>query len=297
MPKEQLKLWLERVCLRKQLYILFLLCEGQSVADISFFKKVSEDSVRFLQRSFVRAVAHVMEEINGKLHIGGERVHCEADEIAFRCQKTVENGVEGVKWLRYIAIVRRRSFKIWLAPLPNRFCKASGQGGGGALSVEELVNVFRVNTDDPVLVRRSLLHTDSAKAYNRLGPLRWPSPRALQDTDLFTKRAPFAQWEYSHTAAPHKKKAGKRVQFASERRVQHWDGREQDVLGGTQYVDGLWPFLRTQVGRKAVNTGLPLSEKREWLHFLVRCAQWRWWFLDHNRFELYGSYLRQAREQ
>ena len=94
----------------------------------------------------------------------------------------------------------------------------------------------------------------------------------------------------------HKKVKGKRVQYAPEKRVMYWNHTEEDVLGGTQYVDGFLPFLRASVGRKAVNTGLPFSQKRAWLHACVRMTQWRWWFLEINRFELYGSYLRQARE-
>ena len=95
--------------------------------------------------------------------------------------------MQGVKWLRWFALCRRRSFKIFLAPLPNRFVETpeeggGGQGGGGALSVHELCDVLEATSSDPALSARSCLHTDKAKAYNRLGPLRWPMPGALFTT-------------------------------------------------------------------------------------------------------------------
>ena len=67
------------------------------------------------------------------------------------------------------------------------------------------------------------------------------------------------------------------------------------LVGRTQFIDGFWPFLKDEVGRKAVNTGLGGSEQRSWLYSLVRVAQWRWWNLDKNCFQIYGSYLAAAR--
>ena len=234
--------------------------------------------------------------MNDNLRIGGERVNNEADEIAFRCQAGEKDGVQGVWWLRYIALVRRRSFKIWIQALPDRFVKNDGQGGGGALSVEELVAAFRLNTLTPVLIPRSVCHTDSAKAYNRLGVLVWPERLGdFQSTELFQEREPFVQFQFVHTTCLHKKGKGKRVAYAPERKITFWDGEEREVLAGTQYVDGFWPFVRRTIGRKAVNTGLSFSEQRFWLHANVRFAQWRYWFLDQNRFEIYGSYLKLAR--
>ena len=48
------------------------------------------------------------------------------------CSLTIQ-----VLWLRYIAIVRRGSAKIFLHKLPDKLT-ASGQGGGGPLSLQEL---------------------------------------------------------------------------------------------------------------------------------------------------------------
>ena len=66
------------------------------------------------------------------------------------------------------------------------------------------------------------------------------------------------------------------------------------LKGATQYIDGFWPFLRREVSRKGVNTGFSETEQRAWLMSLVRVAQWKWWFLDKNRFHLYGGYLKEA---
>ena len=68
-----------------------------------------------------------------------------------------------------------------------------------------------------------------------------------------------------------------------------------NVTGGTQYVDGLWQFLRKEISRQAVNIDQSSTAARDHLLILVRVAQWRWWYLDANRFELDGGYLRAAR--
>ena len=125
--------------------------------------------------------------MNSSLEVGGEKQQCEADEVAFRCISETRNGVQGVTWLRYIAVVRRRSFKLFLGALPDRWVPASGKGGGEALSIQEMVDVLR-DTSKPVLKARSLLHTDSAKAYKRLGPLQWPVLGALHENDVFKSR-------------------------------------------------------------------------------------------------------------
>ena len=68
---------------------------------------------------------------------------------------------------------------MFLARLPDRAVQGDGQGGGDALSIAELVEVFKIDTDDPVLMKLSMIQTDSAKAYRRTGLLRWPAPVAL----------------------------------------------------------------------------------------------------------------------
>ena len=104
-------------------------------------------------------------------------------------------------WLRWIGLTRRKSSKIFLAPLPDRFVKNTGTGGGGSLAIAELVDVFRISSDRPVLAPESLLHTDSAKAYKRMGPLRWPEPGVLHSE--FECSEPFAQHKCTHTNVTH----------------------------------------------------------------------------------------------
>eukprot|EP00972_Heterocapsa_arctica_P073554 10862890-Heterocapsa_arctica.AAC.1 len=80
----------------------------------------------------------------------------------------------------------------------------AGQGGGGPLSINELINAIKADTEDPVLVPRSIIHTDSAKACKKLGPLRYPEAGALQA--LFEEAPVFARFQYVHTNVVHKKK-------------------------------------------------------------------------------------------
>ena len=73
------------------------------------------------------------------MRIGGSKIHCEADEVAFRCRPiAMEDGEVKIEWMRYIAVLRRGSSKIYLEELPLRYTKGSGQGGGGTLSIDEL---------------------------------------------------------------------------------------------------------------------------------------------------------------
>jgi hypothetical protein len=160
--------------------------------------------VRDVYRRFVRTVAFIQEQENKQLCVGGSKVSCKADEIAFRCVASTQDGQEGLWWLRWICLTRRKSSKIVLAPLPDRFVKNTGTGGGGSLAIVELVEVFRINSNRPVLAPESLLHTDSAKAYKRMGPLRWPEPGVLHNE--FECSEPFAQHKYTHTNVTHKKK-------------------------------------------------------------------------------------------
>ena len=101
-------------------------------------------------------------------------MECEVDEIALRCvARHSKEGVDGVWWLRFFGMARRGSSKVSLAPVEDRFAASSGQGGGGSLSTEELVRVLRADTDRPVLARRSILHTDGARSYCKIGFMKW----------------------------------------------------------------------------------------------------------------------------
>ena len=71
-----------------------------------------------------------------------------------------------------------------------------------------------------------------------------------------------------------------------------------ECKAGTQTVDGFWASLRRAVGKLSVNTGHSSDKnKRNWLHKLVRCFQWRWWHLDSERFFLLGKLWAKRREE
>jgi hypothetical protein len=197
-------------------------------------------------------------------------------------------------WLRYIALVRRKSRWIVLDCLPDRAVRGDGRGGGGALSNVELDAFLRADTPEPRLKKRSILHTDSAKAYRKTGCLYRPAVGALQGT--FEGQAPYAVHQWVHTNCTHKKKVGQPAQYAPKRTLKLWDNSSLEVKVGTQTVDGFWASLRKAVGRTSVNTGHSSNtSQQDWLHKLVRCFQWRWWYLDAERFELLGKLFQEKR--
>ena len=142
--------------------------------------------------------------------IGGEFVQCEADEVCFRCKAGCDShGEPCLWWMRFIMICHRGSRKSFLEPLEDRPVHGAGQGGGGAktsvqtksrvfsnlppdfrmfgswilrgaLSVDELVKVLMLSPGEPRLLPRSILHTDSAKAYRHVGPMHWSTPPGIQ---------------------------------------------------------------------------------------------------------------------
>ena len=165
--------WLDRVPIRKQLACFWHFSRNRSVDETVEEVDLSRASVYSLCRFFVNVASEHQGLMNDQLEIGGAFVQCETDEVAFRCKvSTRADGSACIVWLRYIAIVRRGSVHIFLAPLPDRSVSGAGQGGGGSLAIDELVSVLRVLTDRPVLRWRSILHTDSAKAYRKVGPMR-----------------------------------------------------------------------------------------------------------------------------
>jgi hypothetical protein len=128
-----------------------------------------------------------------------------------------------------------------------------GQGGGGSLSIEELVSVLKIDSACPVLLPYTVLHTDSAKTYRRVGPLRWPKPGALHAQ--FETAEPFLRHKYAHTNVTHKKKIGQPMQFVAQRLARFANGTVKNLSGGTLQVDGSWASLRRTIGKKSVNTG------------------------------------------
>ena len=102
---------------------------------------LEKKSVEKLFVMFAKIVASGQEEANEKEVVGGPKFECEADEVALRC-KVIEDASDSrgfrIRWLRYIGLVRRGSSRVVLNALPDRDVSGSGQGGGGALSHEEL---------------------------------------------------------------------------------------------------------------------------------------------------------------
>ncbi len=110
------------------------------------------DTVQGLYRRFVKLVSHHQTKENESLRIGGEDVEVEADESAFRCTGVrLADGSFGVQWIRYFGMVARGSSKMFLQQIPDRDVRGAGQSGGGALSVEELKEVVKVEPDDPAI--------------------------------------------------------------------------------------------------------------------------------------------------
>ena len=289
--------WLPKVPLRKQFGCLWLLCQGKGIEEAAAAAEIDLGSSGMdIYRRFVDTVSHFMQIENDACQIGGEGVQCEADEVALRCVAgTNEEGEAGVWWLRYFGLARRGSSRMLLYILPDRFAKAAGQGGGGALTVAELKEVLRIGSEKPALLPKSILHTDSAKAYKRVGPMRWSQRGALHEK--FEDGSDFAELKYTHTNVTHKKKPGQPVKYVEQFTVELPDGTSKEVLGGTEKVDGFWATLRRLIGRKGVNTGArDKTAKRDWFHKNVRVAQWLYWFADDDRFKRFASYVQQSRE-
>ena len=84
--------------------------------------------------------------------------------------------------------MRRRSTRFFLVQFRDRTVRGDGQGGGRALTVDELRDALHLDAAIPTLVIGSFLHTDAAKAYSTLGPLALPSLGALQGITLWPNR-------------------------------------------------------------------------------------------------------------
>ena len=73
-------------------------------------------------------------------------------------------------------------------------------------------------------------------------------------------------------------------------------GASKEVFAGTERIDGYWATLRREVGRKSINTGLDMSQARQWLELLVRVHQWEYWNLDVDRFAFFGALVAARRD-
>ena len=241
--------------------------------------------------------SEAQERANAAYRIGGPKLHCEADEVAFRCRpvRNEYGAVTSIEWLRFIAVARRGSSKVWIEQLPARFSDGAGQGGGGPLSIAELDAVFRVDSDDPLLMPQSVLHTDSASSYKRMGRGFYkPAPGPLHTEDLTTR---YSRHQYVHTAVCHKRRVGQPINYAVTRIIEHADGVQETCRAGTQVIDGFWTSLRRFVGRLGVKTGAPESDQRKRLLMLIRDFQWHWWHLHEDRFPLFGKLVQERRHE
>ena len=112
------QIWLARKSFRVQMKAYWLFCHRYNPEQVSELLGIDySSSVMTLYRNYLDIVATQHEEANTNMEIGGNKVHCEADEVGFRC-RPIWIGDEGfVEWLCYIAVVRRGSSKIFLEKL------------------------------------------------------------------------------------------------------------------------------------------------------------------------------------
>ena len=129
----------------------------------SLIMNVDNRTIRGLFDRFDQFFVPLISGMNDEMQLGGLGEDVEMDEISFR-SVTVEDKVH---WIRFLACAKRGSSFVHLYKLPNPVT-ASGQGGGGPLSLEELGPALRVGTQRPLLKVGSVVHTDSAKAYKHL---------------------------------------------------------------------------------------------------------------------------------
>ena len=84
----------------------------------------------------------IIERLNAEMVIGAQGQDIELDEVAFR-SKALENSVF---WVRFLAVVRRGSSKVSVHQLPSKLV-VEGQGGGGAITLPELVTAVQPGSD------------------------------------------------------------------------------------------------------------------------------------------------------
>ena len=264
--------WLARIPLRKQLAVLHCFTRGKTVEQTADDTFLSVESVQAIWKKFVPFVSDHQETANASMEMGGDKHQLEADEVALRCTAVrLAGGSWGIAWIRYFGLVLRGSSKIFLSCSPEREVKGHGQGGGGALSIAELKKVLHAGSGSKRLRKGSILHTDSAKAYRRIGPVRWPEKGALHQN--FEEEEDFKTMGYIHTNVIHKRKPGQPVRYTEYATVRTEAGTDIRVQKGTQTIDGYWATLRRCVEKRAVNTGPREGLKREWFHKPVRVHQ------------------------
>ena len=140
---------------------------------------------------------------------------------------------------------------MFLEALPDGFANKSGQGGEGALAIGELWKVLRIDSSKPLIRPASILHTDSAKAYRRVGPLRW-NPESVLLTE-FQDQPDFLKFKWVHTTVMHKRKPGMPIRYVESAEIVMHDGTVKQVEKGSKKIDGYWATMRRCVGKTGDN--------------------------------------------
>ena len=105
---------------------------------------VDNRTIRGLFDRFDQFFVPSISRMNDELQLGGLGEDVDMDEISFR---SVVMG-DKVHWIRYLAAAERGPSFVHLYKLSTRVT-ASGHGGGGPLSLEELGPALRVGTKKP----------------------------------------------------------------------------------------------------------------------------------------------------
>ena len=103
----------------------------------------------------------------------------EVDEVLLRSRAEFnDEGTPMIRAVRYCGLLERGNpGSLQLLPLPDRVVAA---GGGGPISNEELLDVLRQPDGNFRILPKTIIHTDSAKAYFNLG---WKEARATREED------------------------------------------------------------------------------------------------------------------
>jgi hypothetical protein len=144
--------------------------------DVAMIMGMFPRTVRARFDRFRTIVAEHVEKVNNSSFLGGwddaddAPVEVEIDEVLLRSRaELVEDSQAMVRTIRYCGMSERGNSKsVLLFALPDRVVEA---GGGGPISSQELDDVLRVaeRPDEFRLRPKTLIHTDSARAYFNLG--------------------------------------------------------------------------------------------------------------------------------
>ena len=258
--------------------------------------------MRDLFDQFRSWLSPLVDQLNDELLIGGQGQDVEMDEICFR-SKTLDNCV---LWVRYFAMVRRGSSKVFLAQLPYRVSKDFSFGSIQcevhikptlSYALQELASVLRRDDGSFRLGAGSVCHTDSARAYKQLG---------VEDGPLFDGSFCNAKelkgLKLAHTNVKHKPP---KPEFTKPFDVPVWQGIDDDWevetrIGGTQKLDGFFASFRRDVGRQPFNTTGPTPKQadalEQGLHHRVRAFQCKFWMSGSDMFRVVGSLRKKERD-